>query len=101
MDRSACREYDPDLFFTKGWSTDPDRGKEEAAQQRQETEFRQKQVRRVCRGCPVQEECFWDALLHPDRYGMRAGMTPSQLAKVRRRHKKEIEARRALLSRAA
>jgi hypothetical protein len=101
MDQSACRKYDPDLFFTEGWSTDSDRSKERAALLRRNTQFRQERVRQVCRGCPVQEECFWDAMVHPDRYGMRAGMTPSQQAKMRRRHKKEIEAREALLSRAA
>lgn len=94
LDEGACRDLDPELFFTTGRDRQ-DYNRETSIEGR-------KLARAACARCFVRERCFWEALLRPDPYAMRAGLTPGQLDKLRKTHKRAVEAaRRALLSRAA
>jgi WhiB family transcriptional regulator, redox-sensing transcriptional regulator len=61
--RALCTQVDPELFF-------PSRagGSEQA--------------RRVCRRCLVQAECLTDVLARDDRFGIRAGLSGRQRARL-------------------
>jgi WhiB family transcriptional regulator, redox-sensing transcriptional regulator len=66
---AACREVDPNLFYPEvGESTEP--------------------AKRVCRGCPVLEQCRQEVLtLNPnrDRDGVVAGLSERERRRLRRR----------------
>lgn len=49
-------------------------------------------LRAICAECPVQTECLDDALAYPktsDPIGVRAGLSPSERARLRRELQKE------------
>lgn len=53
---AACREVDPAIFHVeKGESSAP--------------------AKRICRGCPVRDECLEDALARGDRFGVWGGLS--------------------------
>ena len=62
----ACRRYDPELFFPG-----PDGSADEA--------------KRVCRACPVLDECREWALDHRVRYGIWGGLTERERRRVHRK----------------
>lgn len=66
QDKSNCRDVDSELFFldlqVRGKSK---RDKEKAAL-------------KVCRGCPVIDECLSHALTTPEFFGVWGGMTADQ-----------------------
>ncbi len=62
----ACRGADPDLFFP---GNDDDHG----------------EALRICRGCPVQEECLDYALSARERYGIWGGTTARERRRLLRR----------------
>lgn len=63
--RARCRDQDPDTLFVQG------------AQQRD--------VREVCRACPVRTECLAHALDHQVEFGVWGGMTERERRAVLRR----------------
>ena len=66
--RAACRDYDPELWFPVGpHATDSPVWDKPRA---------------VCATCPVRDACLDDAIEHDDTWGMRAGLTPQQLARL-------------------
>ncbi|MFF8997097.1 WhiB family transcriptional regulator [Streptomyces achromogenes] len=67
-DEAACREVDPDMFFTDN------------------THIVQ-QARKVCLGCPVRQQCTDYALEHGEWWGVWGGMTQTQLRT--RSHRKD------------
>lgn len=73
--RGACRDVNPELFFTNG------RGRPSQDQQ--------ERAAAVCRECPVQRECREAAIEAGEEYGVWGGMTETQLhAAIRNRTKK-------------
>ena len=65
---AACVDApNPDIFF-------PEPGDHESTAE----------AKRFCRACPVQVECGWWAMNHPDEMGIRGGMTSGQRTRVRR-----------------
>lgn len=69
MENAKCRDEDPELFY-------PEHGK-----------FSTPGVKtaiRICRGCPVINECLNWALATGDSFGVLGGMTPQQRTKYRR-----------------
>jgi WhiB family transcriptional regulator, redox-sensing transcriptional regulator len=68
--RAACRDQDPELFFSDSHST-PDKARVERA-------------RAVCSGCPVAYQCLQYAMA-TDSYGVWAGTTKDQRDALKRR----------------
>ena len=67
--RAACKGHDhPDDWFPQ-----PGDGLKTA------------RARRVCRTCNVQKECLLDALRTREKFGIRAGWTPIQRARLLRK----------------
>ncbi|MBD3934846.1 WhiB family transcriptional regulator [Streptomyces chumphonensis] len=69
--RAACREEDPELFFPVG-NTGP------ALLQIEE-------AKRVCRSCPVQEQCLLCALETRQDYGVWGGASEDERRAMKRR----------------
>src|SRR5512135_1307302 len=69
---AACRFEDRDLFFPP----EEERGRYAG--------FREAAAQRICRSCPVREECLGYALAADERYGVWGGMTAEQRARRRR-----------------
>lgn len=77
MENAGCRNADPDLFY-------PEHGK-----------FQNPEVKtaiRICRTCPVINECLNWALKTGDSFGVLGGMTPQQ----RTRYRREMEYNRSI-----
>ncbi len=72
---AACRELDPDLFFS------PD-----SFESKQEKDEREIEAKAVCARCTVRDECLDYALKAGERYGIWGGLTEQERrAHVRRR----------------
>jgi WhiB family redox-sensing transcriptional regulator len=52
-------------------------------------------AKKVCRGCPVRQQCLDDALRRGDRYGVWGGLTPRERARLRRRTRRAGQAKTA------
>lgn len=65
QDDAACHAYNPDLWFPE-WP--------------KPNEYRL--ARRICKGCPVREQCAQYALDNGIRYGMFGGLTPGERQKI-------------------
>jgi len=66
QEQSNCRNADSDLFFL-----DPSmRGKVKSE--------KEKAAKKICKGCPVIEQCLKHALSIPEFYGVWGGMTADQ-----------------------
>lgn len=75
LDRAACRDEDPELFFPL---TDMGPGAQQTAQ-----------AKAVCARCPVRAECLESALANGLDYGIFGGMTERErrsLVRERRNH---------------
>lgn len=75
---AACRGMDPNVFFT-------------------ESKTKVAKAKAICAECPVREDCLADALEMPEHlqeYGIRAGLTPSELLAYRggTKHKETADA---------
>lgn len=62
----ACRDVDPETFF----SPDAERGPRRAA--------REQAAKALCAGCPVIEECLRHALAVKEPYGVWGGLTAGE-----------------------
>jgi WhiB family redox-sensing transcriptional regulator len=67
MDDALCAQTDPDLFFpeTKGGS-------------------HATEAKKVCRECPVREQCLAYALEHGELHGIWGGLSPKERARLGR-----------------
>lgn len=73
MDRAACRDSDPELFFPEG------KGQESWIEE----------AKAICRPCPVRESCLARALDNNEEYGIFASTTLEQRRRmVRNRDRK-------------
>jgi WhiB family redox-sensing transcriptional regulator len=70
LDRAACRDVDPELFFTVGTGV---------LAERQVT-----RAKAVCRRCPVRAECLGWAQLHGQCDGVWGGLDADERRQVRR-----------------
>lgn len=70
-EQGLCRQYDPDTFFGK---TTPD----------------VHEAKRICRGCPVREQCTQFALDNDERFGVWGGLSQKELRALRSRRKQAI-----------
>lgn len=61
MQRSACLDIDPELFY-------PSKGDAP----------RSRTARRICGGCPVRDECLAYAVKHHEVFGIWGGRTPRE-----------------------
>src|ERR1700722_6472528 len=77
MENAKCRDADPDLFY-------PENGKFACPET--------KTAIRICRSCPVINECLNWAIKTGDSFGVLGGMTPQQ----RTRYKRELEYSKAI-----
>lgn len=66
FDQAACKGCDPQLFH-------PERGANVAV----------REAKKVCHGCPVQQECLEWALEHDERLGVWGGMSERQRRRIR------------------
>lgn len=71
IQRAACADEDPELFFPVG-STGP-------------AERDQREAKRVCERCPVARQCLTYALRTGQTSGVWGGKDEGELAKLRRR----------------
>jgi WhiB family redox-sensing transcriptional regulator len=78
--RAACLDHDPELFFA------PD---QERANRRNP---RIAEAKRVCAGCPVQQECLRWALKHDIREGVWGGLDEGERPTTRRPTRKPARA---------
>jgi WhiB family redox-sensing transcriptional regulator len=66
MQRAACREVDPELFY-------PETGQYHQS----------RAARRICGNCPVNEDCLAHAMKTREEWGIWGGMTGKQRQKAR------------------
>lgn len=64
---ALCQETDPEIFY-------PEQGESPELAQR------------VCRSCPVRDECLEFALEHDERFGVWGGLSARQRHKLQREH---------------
>lgn len=83
-DRHACKEEDPDLFFTGPESNS--------------NEFRERQAKAVCRKCPVVYQCLEFAMATEDKWAILGGTNPTERGKIRDQRQKAQEAHERLLA---
>jgi WhiB family redox-sensing transcriptional regulator len=82
MERGACRDEDPELFFPIGVQGD---GESQA-----------RRAVSVCNGCAVREECLRYALDNSQQHGVWGGLTEEErVAMLRRERTRRRRARRA------
>lgn len=62
--RSACRDYDPELFFPVGHGA--------------LAEAQYEIARSICNSCPVRQRCLTESLERGDEWGMFGGQTPEE-----------------------
>ncbi|MFD4370247.1 WhiB family transcriptional regulator [Streptomyces sp. NPDC058486] len=78
---AACQEVDPDLFFPVGMGS-PALAQAERA-------------KKVCRRCPVQQECLREAMAEPQPpAGVWGGLTEAERGTLRQPASREAAARR-------
>jgi len=65
-DDALCADYPPEMWFPTNAEA-------------------RRTAKAVCRACPVLEDCLEDALSSPTGRGVRAGMTPGQITKLKQR----------------
>lgn len=73
LDRAACLEHDPELWFQSGVGVS------------ERTELHWAAARAVCAECPVRAECLEAHLSEAD--GMFGGLTPLERKALRRRRR--------------
>lgn len=69
LDEAACTTVDPEIFFRdgeSGWNQYTD-------------------AARVCASCPVRAQCYAAGVAEGDEDSFRAGLTPNQRKKLRRK----------------
>lgn len=66
--RALCYGEDPELFF-------PVKNSEEAA----------KEAKRICRQCPVADECLQEAIDAGEQFGIWGGQTEDERCRLRRK----------------
>jgi hypothetical protein len=78
QDKAACKspDIDPAIFF-------PERGED------------QKEVKAICSGCPVKEDCLDYALRNHERNGIWGGTSEKQRVALRRKRRKPTHQRPA------
>lgn len=69
VDRAICKGLDPNTFFPSSKDSDCD--------------FKIKQAKKICSGCPVRLECLTYALVHKEAYGIWGGMTERRISRLR------------------
>jgi WhiB family redox-sensing transcriptional regulator len=70
QEESNCQGEESELFFL-----DPQaRGKNKRD--------KEKEAKKICKGCPVVQQCLAHALAVPEFYGVWGGMTPEQRLKI-------------------
>lgn len=70
MDQAACKDSDPDLFFTEGNTARHYRD--------------QRHARLICAVCPVSAECLAAALEHDERFGIWGGLSAADRQGMKR-----------------
>ncbi|MFI6324397.1 WhiB family transcriptional regulator [Nonomuraea sp. NPDC050556] len=65
MERGACRDSDPELFFPLTWETHPTL------------------ARRICRDCPVRVQCLTWAVDTGEPDEVWGGTTPAERRRIR------------------
>ncbi|GGS26839.1 transcriptional regulator WhiB [Streptomyces aureoverticillatus] len=73
IQRAACADEDPELFFPVGSTGPAERDQEEA--------------KRVCERCPVARQCLTYALRSGQTSGVWGGKDEGELARLRRRRR--------------
>lgn len=76
MEESACRNRDPELFFTQGWES------QEAA------EVRAAKAKSICRGCLVMDQCLDYALARRISHGIWGGLDRPERVEMARLRKR-------------
>lgn len=71
-DRAACRGVDPETFFPLGEKTG-------------EARVQIYEAKKICRRCPVVEECLREALKKGDAFAVRGNTTPEERRRLRRK----------------
>uniref|UniRef100_UPI0035BE9AEE WhiB family transcriptional regulator n=1 Tax=Pseudoclavibacter sp. RFBI5 TaxID=2080578 RepID=UPI0035BE9AEE len=79
-DLRACRDADPDLFFPEDLASTP-AGKAQRAE-----------AKRVCRPCPVREQCLALALAERHNDGVWGGLDESGRRSLKRRTRRSMPA---------
>lgn len=72
-DEGLCRQSDPDQFFAKS------------------TPAVQK-AKKICRGCPVREECMRFAVTNGEMFGVWGGLSQNELRLLRNRARQQKRA---------
>lgn len=67
MEHALCTQVDPELFFPTSGAIDSTRN-----------------AKRVCRNCPVRNECLSWAVENPALHGVLGGTTERERSKIRR-----------------
>ena len=86
-ERAACRDADPRDFEPKKLPN----GRRRRGDATIKAERDWSVAREICAECPVREECFWEALTHPETLiGTHeemfiAGCTPEEMREFRRK----------------
>jgi hypothetical protein len=70
-ERAACRDVDPELFFPTAKPGTPAHDRQAAP------------AKKVCRRCPVREQCLTDALARLP-HGVAGGLTEHEREQIRR-----------------
>lgn len=75
MEQAACKDCDdPDLFFPRSEDTEPRHG----------------EAVRICRQCPVWEQCREWGFRTKDEFAILGGMTSNQRTRIRNKRKKAM-----------
>lgn len=67
MEQALCKQADPEMFY-------PEKGGATSA------------AKRICRACPVRQECLNHALDHDERFGIWGGLSERERRKLRPGH---------------
>lgn len=79
-DARACRDSDPDLFFPEDPASTPVGRQQRSA------------AKRVCRPCPVREQCLALAMAERHNDGVWGGLDESERRSLRRRTRRSVPA---------
>lgn len=73
MDHALCAQVDPDLFHPEQGAIDKTRN-----------------AKRICRSCPVQNECLSWAIENPAMLGVLGGTTERERIQIRKNRKTNV-----------